>query len=187
MSGPTGWGKRSRYRPDPGVEIDKDNELFDVVEWRREFVPSSHYRIHQGQAYSTHLNNSNLPLDSEINLAMQTGEKSVHIIFDVSGKFDYDFDVFEEPTFTGGASQPSYNRNRVSSSISTATLLNGVNITDNGLNISRDVVSGGQKIGGNLAFGNEWVLNPSTSYVFKLTSRANSNRVHLNLFWYEPS
>lgn len=35
MSEPTGWGKRNRYRPDPGVEIDKDNQLFDVVEWRK--------------------------------------------------------------------------------------------------------------------------------------------------------
>jgi hypothetical protein len=36
MSEPTGWGKRNRYRPDPGVEIQSDDTLYDVVEWRKD-------------------------------------------------------------------------------------------------------------------------------------------------------
>lgn len=35
MSTPSGWGKRQRYRPDPGLEMASDDTLFDVVNWRQ--------------------------------------------------------------------------------------------------------------------------------------------------------
>jgi|14BtaG_2_1085337.scaffolds.fasta_scaffold41951_2 hypothetical protein len=174
------------YQPDSGKELKDDGSAFDVTEWREQFVPDSHYRIHQGQAYSSHLNEANLSNGSVINFLMQTNGTSPHITFDVSGKFDYDFEVLEAPSYTGGSAYPSYNRRRSSTNVATATLLEGVTFTADGTIISSDTVAGGQKMGGTAEFDNEWILKPSTNYGFRLTSRANSNRVHLNILWYEP-
>lgn len=183
----TGWNtNRAQYRPESGQEIASDGSLFDVTAWRQEFVPSNHYRIHAGESFSSHLNGSDLANDAEINFLMQTNATAPHIVFDVSGKFDYDFEVLEAPTFSGGSSYPSYNRKRSETSSATSTLLEGVTFTADGTIISSDTVSGGQKMGGTAQFSNEWILKPSTAYGFRLTSRTNSNRVHLNILWYEP-
>lgn len=177
---------RSHYPPFGGREVDADGTLYDVVEWRKTFTPGPHYRIHQGEAFSAYHNNGNLASGSYINVEMRTGDIPPHIIMDVSGKFDYDLDILEEPTSSGGNLLDSYNRSRYNTLTPGTTLLSDSTITNDGTIIFSDFMSQGQKSGGSLSFHDEWILKPSTKYIFRLTSRDNSNRVHINLTWYEP-
>ena len=98
---PSGWdANRNLYQPSSGKELTEDGQEFDVPAWREQFIPDNHYRIHQGQAYSSHLNSSDLSNGSNVNFLMETNGTAPHIVFDVSGKFDYDFEVMESPVYT---------------------------------------------------------------------------------------
>lgn len=187
MSSQDGYStSRAHYPPFGGREVDADGTLYDVVEWRKTFEPDLHHRIHQGEAFMTHHNSSILAGGATINIHFVTAETSPpHIIFDVSGKFDFDFDILEGVTVTGGTSAPSYNKLRSSTKVSGSTIKTDVTITDEGTNISANTISEGQKYGGAVSEFAEIILKPSTEYVFRFTSRANSNRAHINLTWYE--
>lgn len=183
-----GWDLTpQRYEPKSGVEVKQDGTGFDVPAWRETFVPSGRYRIHQGQAFSTHHNNSSFQDGEIISIKMNTGASEVHISVDASGKFDFDFEILEESTSSGGTAEVPFNRLRTSPTTSGTTLFIDPTIITEGTIISSDVVSEGQKLGGSVDFGAEWILKTGTEYIFRLTSRANSNKAHINLTWYEPN
>lgn len=150
-------------------------------------VPDAHYRIHRGQAFSTHHNNASIADGVAMLIHMNTGATAPHMTVDASAKFDFDFEIIESPSaVSGGSPSVAYNRFRSSPKTSATSLTLDPATVTGGTIISSDTVSDGQKLGGSVDFGNEWILIPGTDYVFRLTSRANGNRAHINLTWYEP-
>lgn len=163
-----------------------ENETFDVAAWMSKILPELHYRTHAGQTFSSHHNSSNLAEGLVLSVKLTTGAISPHMIFNISGKLDYDFEILEAPSSTGGTAHVAYNRNRPSATTSTGTLVLDPSISADGTVISSNAMGEGQKFGGQISVDNEWILSASTDYIFRLTSRANNNRVHINLTWYEP-
>lgn len=178
---------RDFYDHGSGTEVTAEGGVFDVPAWREKHIPGLHYRVHEGQAFSTHNNATALADGETINIHIYTGAISPHITMDVHGKFDFDFELLEAPTVAGGTPSEAYNKNRVSANTSALTLTNDVTVVADGLIINSDSISDGQRIGGHLQVDSEWILKASTDYVFRFTSRANSNRAHINLTWYEPT
>lgn len=186
MSGNT--HKQRRFYPYfRGEMLGEDEQVFDVVKWMEGHPAAVHYWIHEGQAFMIHNNNSNLADGAQINIMLRTGSIVCHVLEEITGKFDYDFDILENPTFSGGTPIEALNRNRSSENQSTAELSTDVTITDNGTVLTSNAMGEGQKQGGGLSFVNELILKPYTEYIFRFTSRANSNRAHINLTWYEPT
>jgi len=202
---------RQFYAPEGGQELDSSNLIYDVVEWRRAMqaaiegtikVRSSiHENIHDEKTFALFLNDGALANGSSINVYFMTsavGGECPHLIFDIHGSDAFDFDLLEGPTVTSdtGAQLDIFNKNRQGTNTSnvsdnsTSPVLNkassNVTITDDGTTILQDFVSSGHKIGGTVGFDREFILSPSTAYVFRLTSRAANIRAHINLDWYEP-
>jgi hypothetical protein len=157
--------------------------------------------IHDGKGFLAFNNNSSLASGSSINIYLETSAvagSSPHLTIDTSGSDVYDFEFLEGPTVTSatGTSTEIFNKNRQSGNTSTVKdneaipasnkISTDVTVTADGKIISRDTISTGSKQGGLIHFNREFILKTSTKYVFRLTSRANSNRVHMNLDWYEP-
>lgn len=183
------------------ILTDTEDAPFDVAAWMGsaiKTIDTAHDRTHRGQTFAAYNNSASLANGSAINIYFETGASSApHLIIDVHAKFDYDFEILEAPTVTSstGTDQIIYNKNRQSATTSLLTSNDStlgscsvdVTVTADGTQISHDTVSSGHKMGGNATYDDEWVLDVSTKYVFRLTSRANSNRAHINLNWYEPT
>lgn len=202
---------REQYNPDGGMELDALDQIFDVVAWREamqaaiegtlKIRTSVHEYIHDGKTFTAYHNDASLANGSSINIYFETSATSgecPHIIFDIHGSGDYDFDVLEGPTVTSntGTQIDLFNKNRQSANTSnvsdnsTSPVLNkatsDVTITDDGTVLLLDYISLGHKMGGSIGFDREFILKPSTKYVFRLTSRGVAISAHINLDWYEP-
>jgi len=201
---------RKYYEPDGGMELDSLNQVFDVVAWREamqtaiegtlKIRTAIHENIHDGKTFTAYHNVTGLGNGSSINIYFETsatGGECPHIIFDVHGSDAFDFSLLEGPTVTSntGSQLNLYNKNRQSietssvSDNSTSPVVNkassDVTITDDGTVILEDFVSTGHKIGGTVGFDREFILAPSTKYVFRVTARSAGIRAHINLDWYE--
>lgn len=159
-----------------------------------------HDRIHNGESFSVFHNNSSLASGSTMNIYFKTdatASKAPHIIASAYGSGEFDFEILEAPTVTSatGTTQVVFNKNRQSSNVSSVldnqaspvagSVMLDVTTTADGTIISQDFL-GANKDGGQATFENERVLKTDTAYVFRLTSRSASNRVHINLDWYHP-
>ncbi len=202
---------RQFYEPEGGEALKSDNSVFDVTAWREAMreaiegtltsINSVHKKTHDGQAFTTYHNDSSLGNGSSINIYFETSAVSgecPHIIYDIHGSDDFDFYILEDPTVTGntGTQIDIYNKNRQSATTSsvsdnsTSPVVNkasaNVTVTDDGTLVLLDSISIGHKMGGSVGFDREFILKPSTKYVFRLTSRGTTIRAHINLDWYEP-
>lgn len=201
---------RDRYRAEGGKAYKSDDSIFDVTAWREamqtaiegtlKIRTSVHELIHEGKSFLAYHNNLSLASGSTINIYLETSASpgsAPHMIADTSGSGAYDFEILEAPTVTAlsGTAQDVYNKNRQSATTSTVSDNDGtsnsvstdVTTTADGTVIFFDTLSLGNKQGGQKDYDRELILAPSTEYVFRLTSRENGNRVHINLSWYEPA
>ena len=117
----TGWGKRRSYRPNPGVEVDSDDTLYDVVEWRR----GQGVKLDDANSSLSTIAGDTTSLDSKIitdnygNVKVSVGDRS---LIDMFGRFRVSepFTVFDskmisdkQPLFydevTNGTGSATYN------------------------------------------------------------------------------
>jgi len=160
-----------------------------------------HQRVHNGQAFLAFHNHSSLGDGSAINIYMKTGNQSAppHLIASISATDSIDFEILENPTVTANTGvngveifnkrRSSENTSMVSDNASSPAInkiATDVTVTGDGTIIQKEVI-GGKKQSINIDLAREWDLKANTAYVFRVTSRFASNRVHLHLDWYEPS
>ena len=159
-----------------------------------------HQHGHDGKLFMGFHNSSSLGSGSTINVFLETpASPQCHLLFNVTGSDAFDFEVLEAPTVTsntGAHNKEAFNKNRTSATASTiqdnATSPNAgrystdVTVTADGTVLVTDVF-GSNKSGGDYSLIRELILKASTKYVFRLTSRAAGNRVHINLDWYEST
>lgn len=174
------------------LHILKDNDGTGV------FMDRTHYFAHQGKSFTAHHNNSSLSSGATINVYFKTPTTGrIHFIYNSFGSGAYDIELLEAPTVTAGTGTNGvsiFNKNRESVTVS-GLLDNATTPVSN--KISRDVtitasgtilknnVFGSGKVGGNYSGIRELILKQNTAYAIRLTSRASSNRVHIDIDWYE--
>ncbi len=77
----TGWGQRRSQRPDPGVEYDANDSLFDVVEWRKgnqqERNGQAHQRVYDPQLHKRLGDMLEVLERIERHMAIITGEEDI--------------------------------------------------------------------------------------------------------------
>jgi len=156
-----------------------------------------HYQVHQGNAYMAHHNSSALGTGATINIYLKAPASGrVHLNYDAHGSSSFDIEVLEAPTVTSGTGTQGSVYNRDRDSVNTSGVLDNTatpvankvtldaTITADGTIIRSDVY-GSNKSQGDLNSREEIILAQDTVYVFRLTSQASNNRVHINLDWYE--
>jgi hypothetical protein len=152
-------------------------------------IPYEHHEIHAGSSYHLITYSDNLNADASINISFLTHDstKEPHLIwlFDSSG--EYLSEVLSAPTITAGtgsAAAPS-NANFRSTNTSLMTCKTGVTITSDGTVIYRRYVASGKNVGVIQRANEERILAANTQYVFRLTSKTNASKAHIELSWYE--
>lgn len=170
------------------VKLDAIKASIDAEAATTRVIRSSfHEQVHLGRAFMTYHNDSSMATNDTINMKISTGANQTHLVFDVHGKFDFEFKCYEDPTSGAGTSATILNKNRTSLNTSSNTATTDVPSISGGTIILHDLVSEGQKAGGNVDFYRELILKPSTDYIFELTSLSSNNIAHINLDWYEPT
>jgi hypothetical protein len=107
---------------------------------------------------------------------------------DASCGGDAELYIYEGATVSGGTSFTASKRNRTSAITSQSAILINPTVTVTGTEIDAQIIAGGtgKKSGGGGSNVLEMVLNPLTTYLFRLTNvNGTDHMAELLLEWYE--
>ena len=173
--------------------VDKDGNSY-IASSDKPFpiVDINHLRLHEGRAfkaYRIYPSATKLADGASCNIAIAWASGVyAHIAVDASCSGDVELYVYEGATVTGGTSFTAVKRNRTSATTSQSAILINPTVTVTGTEIDAEIIAGGsgKKSGGAGTGVLEMVLNPLTTYLFRLTNvNGTSHMAELFLEWYE--
>jgi hypothetical protein len=155
-------------------------------------VDINHLRLHEGKAFKTYRiypNATKLADGASCNIAIAWASGVyAHILMDASCGGNAELYIYEGATVSGGTSFTAIKRNRTSATTSQSAILINPTVTVTGTEIDAELVAGGagKKSGGGGSNSLEMVLNPLTTYLFRLTNVSGAAQMaELFLEWYE--
>jgi hypothetical protein len=155
-------------------------------------VDINHLRLHEGKAfkaYRIYPNSAKLASGASCNIAIAWASNVyAHLLVNASCGGDAELYIYEGATVTGGTSFTAVKRNRTSATTSQSAILINPTVTVTGTEIDAEIVAGGagKKAGGGGSSALEMVLNPLTTYLFRLTNvNGTDHMAELLLEWYE--
>ena len=173
--------------------VDKDGVSY-IASSDRPFpiVDINHLRLHEGRAfkaYRIYPSATKLADGASCNIAIAWASGVYpHILMDASCGGNAELYIYEGATVSGGTSFTAIKRNRTSATTSQSAILINPTVTVTGTEIDAELVAGGagKKSGGGGSNSLEMVLNPLTTYLFRLTNVSGSaHMAELLLEWYE--
>ena len=152
----------------------------------------NHLRLHEGRAfkaYRIYPSATKLADGASCNIAIAWASGVyAHILMDASCGGNAELYMYEGATVTGGTSFTAVKRNRTSATTSQSAILINPTVTVTGTEIDSEILAGGsgKKSGGAGSSALEIVLNPLTTYLFRLTNvSGTAHMAELFLEWYE--
>jgi hypothetical protein len=173
--------------------VDKDGVSY-IASSDRPFpiLDINHLRLHEGKAfkaYRIYPDATKLADGASCNIAIAWASGVYpHILMDASCGGNAELYMYEGATVTGGTSFTAIKRNRTSATTSQSAILINPTVTVTGTEIDAELVAGGsgKKSGGGGSSSLEIVLNPLTTYLFRLTNVSGTAQMaELFLEWYE--
>jgi len=162
-----------------------------------------HYEIHEGHAFKCNAVDTAMADTDELALCCKTpaGTKLIHVIYEFSTLTGGHLDLVEGPTWTtgSGAQHAIFNRLRAVAMASSVLLEDTTSafVANDAMVLSPAALAGGTVVDSVYAFavknrfsgagrdGNEWVLQPDTTYAFRFVATAAANAAQILLHWYE--
>ena len=172
----------------------------DSVSGSASFIEITHEKIHAGDSFSCHYNQTVSDIDDRSIIAFKTPDtlRFIHAVFFAFASTAADAYIYEAPTITDdtGASLTVFNRRRASTTVTTVIRTNTSpdeagamffsevtmgNVTGGTELTHKPLVEGqGPKaVGGEDRGTEEWLLKPNTLYAFEIKSSTASDNVHL--------
>jgi hypothetical protein len=155
-------------------------------------VDINHLRLHEGRAfkaYRIYPSATKLADGASCNIAIAWASGVyAHIVADASCGGNAELYMYEGATVSGGTSFTAVKRNRTTATTSQSAILINPTVTVAGTEIDAEIVAGGsgRKSGGGGTSALEIVLNPLTTYLFRLTNVSGTAQMaELFLEWYE--
>lgn len=109
-----------------------------------------------------------------------------HIFFTVRGSGETNAVLYEAATVSAnGTGVAEINRNRNSTNVASLAVYTGPTVTGTGTVLMTVHFGSGQQLGGEDRAEQEFLLKPSTIYLFRITSEANGNDLSWQIGWYE--
>jgi len=173
--------------------VDKDGASY-ITSSDRPFpiVDINHLRLHEGRAfkaYRIYPSATKLADGASCNIAIAWASGVyAHLLIDASCAGNAELYMYEGATVSGGTSFTAIKRNRTSTTTSQSAILINPTVTVTGTEIDAELVAGGsgKKSGGGGAGSLEIILNPLTTYLFRLTNVSGAAQMaELFLEWYE--
>ena len=149
-----------------------------------------HAEMHKGRHfYYTETVTLASAADRELLITTPDSDRQLHFEFSITGKYITTIDFYEGSSLTGGTALTIFNNLRGSTLVSGATLTHTPAGTGDGTKIFTQAFGDGtnplQAVGGAAQQDDEIILKKNTKYLLRVTSGTNSNRVNINLKWYE--
>ena len=151
-----------------------------------------HTNIHRGIMFVSGHSAEAVANDASVEVLIQVGStRACHVQFGGSAGGDFEFELFEDTTFSaaGTAATPT-NRNRFSSITAVTTVTHTPTLTADGTKITgglRPGGSGGNATGSSTKGFAEWILKTDTVYLARLINRSgNAQLLSLGMDFYEP-
>lgn len=181
------------------ITIDGHDAMDDVAN-AAVSVTNSHRKIHDGESFTCHYNQTVSDTNDRSIIAFKTPDtlRFVHAIFFAFSSTAADAYIYETPAITDdtGASLTVYNRRRPSTAEATVIRTNTSpdepgamffseatmgNVTGGTELTHKPLIEGqGQKaVGGDDRGTEEWLLKPNTLYAFEIKSSTDLDNVHL--------
>jgi len=157
-------------------------------------IDYGHHQVHEGESHEENILIASLGLNAsqDFRLNVPAGltptTRTPHVIFEVISTLEAELYLFEDMTFTvgnGGTLQTSYNRNRNSSVVPGMKIYLTPVPATTGTNIWIGLIGSGNRAGGGDRAQTEWDFKPAADYLFRVTSRAASNKILVRILWYE--
>jgi hypothetical protein len=152
----------------------------------------NHLRLHEGRAfkaYRIYPEATKLANGASCNIAIAWASGVyAHILVDASCGGNAELYMYEGATVSAGTSFTAIKRNRTTAITSQSAILINPTVTVTGTEIDAEIVAGGsgKKSGGGGTNALEIVLNPLTTYLFRLTNVSGTAQMaELFLEWYE--
>jgi len=152
----------------------------------------NHLRLHEGRAfkaYRIYPGATKLANGASCNIAVAWASGVyAHVLVDASCGGDAELYMYEDATVSGGTSFTAIKRNRTSATTSQSAILINPTVTVTGTEMDAEIIAGGsgKKSGGAGSSALEIVLNPLTTYLFRLTNVSGAAQMaELFLEWYE--
>ena len=163
--------------PQTGRMIDDEDNMHNVVDkyGSLKVIDPANSSVHEGTSFTYSATTSIVSLATAYFMG-RNGAKVGHLI-----RFVIDADnapilveFFEAPTVTApGTLQTPLNRNRVLNAAPTMAVYAAPTISADGTRLMVTKILGANKTIGGSELGGEWLLKPSTDYIFKVTNSSN--------------
>ena len=164
------------------VRMDASTNSLQTIEYE-------HHEIHSGSSFTTSYvadigNGANLDLLIET----PAGTKYAHFVYEVDVEAEAALLIYEAVTATAGDAVVAYNRNRVGTPTAATVVVTSTptSITEGTTIIRSKHMGSGKTVGGGDRGSHEFVLKPSTKYLFRLTNATTGNNfMSVEFDWYE--
>lgn len=158
-------------------------------------IPWEHVYLHKKVRYIINNYNAALADDGTIDIVVTTGAiYSVHVVWTANIGGDASLDIFRGPDFSGGSAMGVVNRSQeapIRASTITAILNPDIGSGGDGTEIIPDGIllpggTGGIAAGGGGEGRDEFIIPPSTSFLYRLTNvSGQARKMNLGLDFYE--
>lgn len=170
--------------------VDKDgNQYLTSSDKPFPTVDVNHLRLHEGRAYYVYRVQDTLAVNANLDIAIAWPSGIfAHALFTFQCGGNSRFYIYENPTTSGGTALTIHRRNRSLATTSTGAAVYNPTVSALGTEIFSEIITSGQGGTGSGGGGitNEYVLNPLTTYLFRITNtNSQAHITELLIEWYE--
>lgn len=143
------------------------------------------HKNHNGMIFLLY-GNADLNLNDVIEVLVQTDGSAVHFLWNITASDRIEIQFYEGPTFSAaGTAANIVNMKLGDPHPFTTTITTTPTLLTDGTEFFDQVLVTGHKSGGASAPVTEFILQPNTDYLIRITADVNSDAVQYQLYFYE--
>ncbi len=158
-------------------------------------IDTIHHEVHEGEMFHSEHNVASLANGNNCDFLLAVGAKEVHATWEAFAGGQVTVYLYEAPTIAAqgdGTALPIYNMKRAATNqpLAVATHTPTVSATGSTALVNGRILPGGSspqtRVGGGIRSGSEWILQPGTKYLLRVTNTSGTSiAVNVTLEWYE--
>lgn len=155
------------------------------------FIDWEHHQVHEGEmfSYSYLISSLSSGVNQDFRLVVPVYSnlgRTPHIVFEAIATAETELYFYENTTFSGnGTAQSKYNRNRNIAAGPGMGVFLSPTVSALGTLLWVGLLGANNRTGSAERALTEWILKSNTSYLFRVTSRAASDKIVFRANWYE--
>lgn len=163
-------------------------DLIDAITNSRTAIDIEHYQLHKSRCFETFdqqtITGSNT--FDYLLITPATAGLHCHLVMSVEADAKCFISLYEGTTVSAnGTSLSTFNNSRDSASVAGMLVYTAPTVTSIGTQIDLHMTGPGERAGGQLRAGDEWILKNNSKYVVRVTAGGTGCIAVLSLHWYE--